>query len=193
MFVHKSKKGFTLAEILITLAVIGVVAAIAIPALIGTTNQAELKTALKKAVGVMNQSIMMMIAQDGVDTASFSDSSNMTTEALTNLFKAKLNIITTSGTDTFYTADGMKYTFVKAGTAAGDYCGAEGATDFDTASAKCYVIVDVNGDKGPSAFSTGTDSTSYSYKDKYNLIIKAKAVLPAQNEDNTTASSAMVN
>jgi len=37
-----NKKGFTLAEILITLTVIGVVAALTIPTLLQNTNQAEL-------------------------------------------------------------------------------------------------------------------------------------------------------
>ena len=43
------KKGFTLAEVLITLAIIGVVAAIAIPSVISNTQQQEFKTGLKKS------------------------------------------------------------------------------------------------------------------------------------------------
>ena len=42
------KKGFTLAEVLITLAVIGVVAAMTIPSLMNNTNDAELKAQYKK-------------------------------------------------------------------------------------------------------------------------------------------------
>ncbi|MDO5438036.1 MAG: prepilin-type N-terminal cleavage/methylation domain-containing protein, partial [bacterium] len=44
------KKGFTLAEVLITLAIIGVVAAISIPSVISNSQQQEFKTGLRKAV-----------------------------------------------------------------------------------------------------------------------------------------------
>lgn len=43
------KKAFTLAEVLITLAIIGIVAALTIPALVNYTNDLELKSAWKKA------------------------------------------------------------------------------------------------------------------------------------------------
>lgn len=49
------KKAFTLAEVLITLAIIGVIAAISVPSLIQKTNQAELKTAWKKDFAMISQ------------------------------------------------------------------------------------------------------------------------------------------
>ncbi len=49
------KLGFTLAEVLITLVVIGVIAATTIPTLINNTNAHEYKSALKKAVSGVNQ------------------------------------------------------------------------------------------------------------------------------------------
>lgn len=52
----KSKEqAFTLAEVLITLAIIGVIAAISVPSLIQKTNQAELITAWKKTFAVLSQ------------------------------------------------------------------------------------------------------------------------------------------
>lgn len=48
-------KGFTLAEVLITLAIIGVIAAISVPSLIQKTNQAELITAWKKEFATLSQ------------------------------------------------------------------------------------------------------------------------------------------
>ena len=50
-------QAFTLAEVLITLAIIGVIAAISVPSLIQKTNSAELKTAYKKAFAVANQAL----------------------------------------------------------------------------------------------------------------------------------------
>ena len=59
------KKGFTLAEVLITLAIIGVVAALTIPGVIANTQQSEYKTGLKKAVSVLNSAIQANIANEG--------------------------------------------------------------------------------------------------------------------------------
>ena len=44
------KKGFTLAEVLITLGIIGVVAAMTLPALVNKTQNQELVTAFKKCI-----------------------------------------------------------------------------------------------------------------------------------------------
>ena len=61
----KRLKGFTLAEVLITLAIIGVVAAISIPSVISNSQQQEFKTGLRKAVSVLNSAITMNMAIDG--------------------------------------------------------------------------------------------------------------------------------
>jgi len=60
-----SKKGFTLAEILITLTVIGVVAALTIPTLLQNTQQAELKTALKRDFADLNQAAIQIKTNNG--------------------------------------------------------------------------------------------------------------------------------
>ena len=59
--------GFTLAEVLITLGIIGVVAAMTIPTLISNTNGAQFKTAYKKALSTLNQAVLMNIAMDDTD------------------------------------------------------------------------------------------------------------------------------
>ena len=59
------KKGFTLAEVLITLAIIGIVAALTVPSVISNYQQQEFKTGLKKAVSVLNEAIQTNIAIDG--------------------------------------------------------------------------------------------------------------------------------
>ncbi len=59
------KKGFTLAKVLITLAIIGVVAAISIPSVISNSQQQEFKTGLRKAVSVLNSAITMNMALEG--------------------------------------------------------------------------------------------------------------------------------
>ena len=61
----KNKLAFTLAEVLITLAIIGVVAALSIPSVISNSQQQEFKTGLRKAVSVLNSAITMNMALDG--------------------------------------------------------------------------------------------------------------------------------
>ncbi|MDO5437144.1 MAG: type II secretion system protein [bacterium] len=58
-------KAFTLAEVLITLAIIGVVAAVSIPSVISNSQQQEFKTGLRKAVSVLNSAITTSLALDG--------------------------------------------------------------------------------------------------------------------------------
>ena len=55
--------GFTLAEVLITLGIIGVVAAMTIPTLIANTNSAKFRSQFKKTLSTMNQAALMGQAQ----------------------------------------------------------------------------------------------------------------------------------
>ncbi len=68
------RAGFTLAEVLITLGIIGVVAALTMPALMASYQKKVLETRIKKFYSVQNQVISMKIAQDGaVDTSMAGD------------------------------------------------------------------------------------------------------------------------
>ena len=55
--------GFTLAEVLITLGIIGVVAAMTIPTLIANTNSAKFRSQFKKTLSTLNQAALMAQAQ----------------------------------------------------------------------------------------------------------------------------------
>ena len=69
--------GFTLAEVLITLGIIGVVAAMTIPTLISNTNGAQFKTAYKKALSTLNQAVIMNVALEDTDLSRIAaDTSN---------------------------------------------------------------------------------------------------------------------
>lgn len=117
------KKGFTLAEVLITLAIIGVVAAITIPSVISNSQQLEFKTGLRKAVSVLNSAITMNMAIEG---ESPYDNANLfaylqrhmsvlkTTRKLlwSARYKAWDGSIYSSGKNgAFYTNDGMRFEF----------------------------------------------------------------------------------
>lgn len=63
----KKKFAFTLAEVLITLSIIGVVAALTIPTLIQKYQKIVLVNQLKKAVSVVENGFRKAMADDGVD------------------------------------------------------------------------------------------------------------------------------
>ena len=67
---HTAKcQGFTLAEVLITLGIIGVVAAMTIPTLISNTNGAKFRSQFKKTLSTLNQAGLMAQAQYDFDYA----------------------------------------------------------------------------------------------------------------------------
>jgi prepilin-type N-terminal cleavage/methylation domain-containing protein len=187
MVIKSSKKGFTLAEVLVTLVVIGIVAALSIPALLQNTNSAELKTAFKKSLAGLNQALVMSIAQDSTDAGTCCG--NTTTE-LSNFFARKMNVIS-NGTNWFVTADGMQYTVISKGGTCPAIENVSGAP-VDTA-ANCVILVDVNGaGKGPNAMSSGTGTTAV-YKDRYTLVVRSNSVVPAINGTSTAAIDALQN
>lgn len=59
------KNAFTLAEVLITLVIIGVIAAITVPTLIHKMRREEVETKLKRVYSVMNQAINMSKIDNG--------------------------------------------------------------------------------------------------------------------------------
>ena len=119
----RSKRGFTLAEVLITLAIIGVVAAIAIPSVISNSQQQEFKTGLRKAVSVLNSAITMNMAIDGespYDNANLFGylTRHMSVIKTTTVLPFVARVLKNSGsynTNTnnaaFYTTDGMRFEF----------------------------------------------------------------------------------
>ncbi len=66
--------GFTLAEVLITLGIIGIVASMTLPSLVGKYKKSEMETRLKKTYTVLSQALLMSIAKDGqLSLESFKD------------------------------------------------------------------------------------------------------------------------
>ena len=120
---RKSCYGFTLAEVLITLAIIGVVAALSIPAVISNSQQQEFKTGLRKAVSVLNSAITMNMALDGespYDNANLFGYLIKHMNVLKTTEKVPYYTITqrNSGSQNynydnaaFYTIDGMRFEF----------------------------------------------------------------------------------
>lgn len=85
------KKAFTLAEVLITLGIIGVVAAMTIPALIINTQENELKTAWKKEYSVISQAFISIVSENGGTIKDICVSEDST--CFLNLLATKLKTI----------------------------------------------------------------------------------------------------
>lgn len=96
------KRGFTLAEVLITLLIIGVVASLVIPAIITNTNKAEYVTKLKKEYAVLSQAFTLL-ALDAGGSILNDPNLNSTTDTgaedqnAMNAFATKLNGIKNCG------------------------------------------------------------------------------------------------
>lgn len=63
----KNKRGFTLAEVLITICILGVVAAITLPALRGDVDKNTWATGLKTNMAILNTAFNRMMVQEDVD------------------------------------------------------------------------------------------------------------------------------
>ena len=96
---NKRMSGFTLAEVLITLGIIGVVAAMTMPTLMNSTQGAQYKAAYKKALSAIAQGVTLNVALDG---ASFADTvvgtagstaKPTTGDSVASILAARMNII----------------------------------------------------------------------------------------------------
>jgi len=184
---QNSRKGFTLAEVLVTLAIIGVVAALTIPTLISSTNASKFTTALKKNLSTLNSVLQTNLANNDMG-ASDTDITTATTLAawfITGDATAtagtdaptNLNVLKWAASDptSAWLTDGTRLTFyMTAGSTTG--CANETADDFTIATAgACYVMVDTNGDKKPN--STATDAGDGA-ADVWVLGITPNSVIP---------------
>ena len=95
----RAMNGFTLAEVLITLGIIGVVAAMTMPTLMNSTQGAQYKAAYKKALSAISQGVTLNVALDG---SSFADAVAGTAgevtaptggESVASILNARMNIV----------------------------------------------------------------------------------------------------
>ena len=168
---NNKKSGFTLAEVLVTLMIIGVIAAMTIPSLMQSTAQQEYKAAYKKAVSMINQAVTLNYALDGRDATDYPGSSFF------SLLTQRLNVMSSNtSTQEMYTADGMWFK-----STSDNYGGIEpnsncNANDQATTKNACAMVtVDVNGAKGPNKETTSTTRIF----DIFTIVIYPQKALPA--------------
>lgn len=80
-----TKMGFTLAEVLITLGIIGIVAAITIPSLSNKTNERELSVGRKKAYATLSAFHAKLLSENEIpaETATIGDANDATISFMT--------------------------------------------------------------------------------------------------------------
>lgn len=87
------KNGFTLAEVLITLAIIGVVATLTLPALMTNTQEQQAKTALKKGINTLTEAAQMNQAIDGFDYSNLKvDNKDEESQSLYAILATRANV-----------------------------------------------------------------------------------------------------
>lgn len=174
------KLGFTLAEVLITLVIIGVIAAMTVPTLMNNTNAQEFRSALKKAISGVNQALTLHYALEGMSASDYSSASAI----VSDVFKTRMSVIEgestftngCSGGSTFTTADGILFCVNN---------WVAGAVDSQTAACNTYntkpctngaanLWIDVNGMKKPNMHTTNATRP----RDIYQAHIYAQKVVP---------------
>ena len=97
-FVLRGFNAFTLAEVLITLVIIGVIGALTVPALIQNTQKQEFVSALKKTYSTLSNASQQIIAEEGTprcDEGGWACS----IDDVYNMYKKHLNNIKDCGKD----------------------------------------------------------------------------------------------
>lgn len=100
------KRGFTLVEVLITLGIIGVVAALTIPALLNNMQDQQYKTAYKKAYSSAQQALTSAAQQELLEATTYNDKTNIKANflAFMSQFKVIKQCITGNNSECWATA-----------------------------------------------------------------------------------------
>ena len=164
---YRIKKGFTLAEVLITLGIIGVVAALTLPAVINNTEKKERQEALKKAYSSLQQALLMYQNDIGeVPTkSSFNNETGALKKALLPYFKGAIDCgkgtestacvynDTVNGSDIYKNYNGSASILSSGYFDDGQYIITDGMMYFfennsiNNSAGNVFVSVDVNGSK----------------------------------------------
>ena len=170
-----------MAEVLITLVIIGVIAAMTVPTLMNNTNAQEFRSALKKAISATNQALTLHYALEGSSAQDYTTASAL----VDDVFKTRMSVVEGSTAFTsndctdgvvFTTSDGLIYCVSK------NY--KSDNKDDDSSACDAYNInpcgtapnmwIDVNGAKKPNTATTSSKRP----KDIYQATIYAQKIVP---------------
>lgn len=130
------KNAFTLAEVLVTLAVIGVVAAMTIPIVFANVKQSEYRTAGKKAFSIINNAVQAVSLNDGMTPEEYANATDANKQNYFEKLQSKLIVLKTDtdaqGNTVIFTGDGFAYHLVSPNEIYVDVDGDNGPTKIDT-------------------------------------------------------------
>lgn len=195
-FQNKQEQAFTLAEVLITLGIIGVVAALTMPSLINRTRNKELHTAFLKTYSELNQVAQKYYADNeiSVTEANIDSHSNLSSQIMTEYYKGATKL-TNGGMGTqdeegnykaFYsirTLNGHKYSGGENSQGSNSSFICDNSPFYQTASGALFIFndkaetenqngpvicVDINGKKGPNRY--GMDYFLFAFTKNGNVV-----------------------
>ena len=185
------KNGFTLAEVLITLAIIGVVATLTLPSLMTNTAEQQSITAFKKIMNTLNEAGQMNAALEGFDYSvedmgTLDDKIEDGDQTLGALLNERLQVSRNAsggygnsgecqGDETFVLRDGTAVCL----------------TDDYNEAGYWNIYVDTNGPKGPNLVSECseegcTTKSSRLIKDQFPVTLSRGVAVPGHWTDNET-------
>ncbi len=193
--------GFTLAEVLITLGIIGVVAAMTMPTLMNSTQGAQYKAAYKKALSAISQAVTLNVALEEYSFADTVAGDADTDYTVAKIITSRMNVVKTaedgfgyamqgeantkvatpaSNNYTYFFNDGVVFSYNKTNAFA---CTQDAP---DAANNKiCTGVIDVNGAKGPNKIvvcndgnQNATDCEVKTPTDIYPVLFYDQTVLP---------------
>ncbi|MBR6163592.1 prepilin-type N-terminal cleavage/methylation domain-containing protein [bacterium] len=183
------KQGFTLAEVLITLVIIGVIAALTVPSLINKTNNQEMVARLKKTYSTLAQATNLIIAEEGTPRAdkggwatTRSNIYNLYLKHLNNARECKTDAGCWASGNVYTTLSGAPYTDINTYGTYGKFVLSDGVAvsvydsvyeacnyNWDNGHDDCALImVDLNGAKKPNRIG----------RDVFEFVIKENGLKP---------------
>lgn len=182
----KYLSAFSLSEVLISLTIIGIIAAITVPTIMNNTNGHEHRAALKKAISALNQALELEYSLEGLTAQNFVSGDEIVKE----LFKKRMNNIVPSAKEftvpdcknespdsIFTTDDGMIFCVSNFKS---DNSGDPNSKCSYTNRVPCVqneganIWIDVNGFRKPNKITTDASNP----RDVYQALIYAQRVVP---------------
>ena len=188
----KKRKAFTLAEVLITLVIIGVIAALTVPTLIQNTQKREYVSALKKVYSTLSQVTQQIITEEGSPKSSCETCNDGWAYSADNIYTLYKKYLSSSKECNFssgcwYNAWDNNNELPKLILADGTllmfhFLSKDCSKDITGSDDVCAAIwIDVNGNKKPNKFG----------RDLFNFVIKESGFYPRGcDSDSCSGSSA---